>query len=119
MDQAPARIELQPAASGIWLELDGDPGHLLDQLIEQVESHAREGRCPAVISAPFDLIDTLEASLREPGVELLIDPSPADRAIALARVASWTKAKNAAVKMTFRGIPAMPGSANCPTKSAA
>lgn len=96
-DQAAARIDIQPAASGIWLELDGAHGTLPDGLIDQIEREARSGRCPGVVSAPFDLIDPLEARLSEPGVELLIDASPADRVTALARLASWTEAKNAGV----------------------
>lgn len=97
LDQGLARIEIQPAASGIWIELDGDPGPLLDGLVRQLESAATSGRCPGVVSAPFDLIDCLEAKLVEPGVELLIDASPADRAIALARLASWVEARNSNV----------------------
>jgi DNA-binding MarR family transcriptional regulator len=97
IEQAPARIDLQPAASAIWLELDEDHGPLLDQLVMQLESEARSGRCPGVISAPFDMIDRLDARLSEPAIELLIDPGPADRAVALARLANWNKAKNAAV----------------------
>lgn len=97
IDEASARIAIQPATSGIWLELESEHWPLLDQLIDQLESEARSGRCPGVISAPFDLIDPLEARLSEPGVELLVDPSPADRATALARLASWTEAKNAGV----------------------
>ena len=96
LDQASARIEIQPAASGIWLELDGD-GPLPERLVDQLEAEARSGRCPAVIAAPFDLIDSLEAKLVEPGIELLIDAGPADRAVALARLASWTETKNAGV----------------------
>lgn len=97
LDEAAARIEIQPAASGIWVEVDGDGGTLLDRLIDQVEAEARSGRFPAIISAPFDLLDRLEARVCEPGLELLIDASPADRATALARLASWTDAKNAGV----------------------
>lgn len=97
LDQASARIELQPAASGIWLELDGDQGPLVDQLIDQLEAEAGSDRWPAIISAPFDLIDALEARIREPGVQLLIDATPAERATALATLASWTDAKNRSV----------------------
>ena len=94
---AAIRIEIQPAASGIWVEVDEDGGAPLDRLIDQVEAEARCGRFPSVISAPFELIDPLEARIAEPGMELLIDAGPADRAIALARMASWTTAKNAGV----------------------
>ncbi|HET9397670.1 MAG TPA: MarR family winged helix-turn-helix transcriptional regulator [Sphingomicrobium sp.] len=97
MKLAPDRIELQPAASGIWLELDNDHGPMLDRLVDQLKSRASSGSCPGIISAPFDLIDPLEAMMSEPGIELLIDPGAGDRATALARLASLTKAKNEGV----------------------
>jgi len=97
LDEAADRIELQPAASGIWIEVDGDGGSLLERLIDQVETEVLSGRCPSVVSAPFDLIDPLEARLRGPGIQLLIDASAADRAAALAMMAIWTNAKNAGV----------------------
>jgi DNA-binding MarR family transcriptional regulator len=97
VDEALNRIERQPGISGIWLELDGCYEARFEQLVEQVETAARSGRCPGVISATFDLVDPLEAKLREPGVELLIDANIADRAVALASIASWTQTKNAGV----------------------
>ena len=97
LEEAASRIELQPAASGIWVEVDESGGALLDRLIDQMEVEARRGRFPSVVSAPFDQVDSLEARIREPGMELLIDAGPADRATALARMVSWTTAKNAGV----------------------
>ena len=96
MDEAAARIDMQAAASGIWVEAEED-GTMLEALIDRVEAEVRGERCPAVISAPFALIDSLEARLREPGIQLLIDADPAESAIALAGMASWTRANNAAV----------------------
>ena len=96
-DEAPARIEIQPGTSGIWIEVERNPDAQFDALLDQVQADVGSGRCPAVVSAPFELIDQLEARIHEPGIELLIDPSLADRATALARMVSWTTAKNAGV----------------------
>ena len=95
--EAARRIEIQPAASAVWIELDQDGGPLLDGLIDQVEADVRSGRFPAVVSAPLDMVDALEARICEPGVQLLIDPNQAERAASLAELASWTRAKNAGV----------------------
>ena len=97
LEDAADRLNCQAAASGIWVEVDDLGGPLLDQLIDQVEARVRAAVFPAAISAPFDLVDPLEARLREPGIELLIDAGSSERATALASMASWTSAKNASV----------------------
>ena len=107
-DEAPARIAIQPAASAIWVEADENPGNHLDDLIEQLQADARSGRWPAVVSAPLGMVDALEPRIVEPGVELLIDANPSDRAIALAKLAGWTEAKNRGVN---EEIPKEPSSA--------
>jgi DNA-binding MarR family transcriptional regulator len=96
-DEAPARLEIQPGLSAIWIEVDGEADERLDALLDQVQADVRSGRCPAVVSAPLGLIDRIEAQLREPGTDLLIDATPSDRAVALARLVTWTVAKNAGV----------------------
>jgi DNA-binding MarR family transcriptional regulator len=80
------RIDLQGAASALWIELDRDGGAELDALLDRAELESREGRIPAVISAPVELVDPIAARIWDPAVELLIDASPADRAAALALV---------------------------------
>ncbi len=97
LDEAASRVELQPAASGVWIEVDDDGGAMLDRLIDQAEANALSGRFPSVVSARFSLIDPLEARIRQPGLDLLIDASPAERAMALAGMASWATANNASV----------------------
>jgi DNA-binding MarR family transcriptional regulator len=96
-DEAPARIELQPGLSAIWIEVDESVEEQLDALLDLVQADVRAGRCPAVVSAPLELVDRIEAQLREPGTDLLIDATPSDRAVALARLVTWTVAKNAGV----------------------
>jgi DNA-binding MarR family transcriptional regulator len=80
------RLNIQGAASAIWVEIDRDVGAELDQLLERVELESREGRMPAVISAPIALIDPITARIRDSAIELLIDGSAPDRTAALALV---------------------------------
>ena len=96
-DEAAERIRIQPATSAIWIEADESRSGQLDALLDQVQSDVSSGRYPAIVSAPFGMIDRLDAMIHEPGIDLLIDASPADRAIALARLVSWTAAKNRSV----------------------
>ena len=95
--EAQGRIELQPAASAVWVELDGNEDASIDALVAQLEANAASGRFPSIISAPFAMIDALEARIDPSGTELLIDAGPSERATALARIAYWTAAKNAGV----------------------
>ncbi|MCL6698061.1 MarR family winged helix-turn-helix transcriptional regulator [Sphingomonas sp. NSE70-1] len=84
LEEAAERIELQPQASAIWLELDRDLGPELDHLLDKVEANAVLDQCPAVITSPLPLIDRIMARVTDPSVEMLIDPSVSERATALA-----------------------------------
>jgi hypothetical protein len=52
MGDAAERIEIQPQASAIWVELDQDPGPHLDLLLDQIQSNAITDSCPAIIASP-------------------------------------------------------------------
>jgi DNA-binding MarR family transcriptional regulator len=84
LDDAARRLEIQPQASAIWIELDEDPGSELDDLLDQVQSEAILGHCPVIITSPLPLIDRVMARIEDSSVELLVDPSPSDRLAALA-----------------------------------
>ncbi len=84
LDEALDRMAIQAAASALWLEIDEDGGAGLDRLLDRVDAEAASGRFPAIVAAPAALIDPLAARLHDPAVALLIDPSDADRAAALA-----------------------------------
>ncbi len=84
IEEAAERIEIQPQASAIWVELDRDPGPELDQLLDRVEANAVSDQCPAVITSPLPLIDRIMARVADPSVEMLINPSAMERAAALA-----------------------------------
>lgn len=82
--EAARRFEIQPQASAIWVELDEDPGADLDDLLDQVQANAVADYCPAIIASPLPLIDRVMARVADPSVEMLIDPSAAERIATLA-----------------------------------
>ena len=84
LEEAIERIAIQPAASALWIELDSDDGAPLDRLLDRVNAEAGAGRFPAIVAAPLAMIDAVSARLTEPAVELLVDPTEADRAASLA-----------------------------------
>ena len=84
LEQAPARIEQQAAASALWVELDGDRGELMDRLLDQVNRDAAHGRYPAIVAAPAELIDAIAARLSDVRIELVVDGDEADRTAELA-----------------------------------
>ena len=79
-----APVTIDEAADRIAIQVDEDGGAPLDRLLDRIEAEAAIGRVPAVVAAPAALIDPIAARLTDPNVELLVDPTPADRAAALA-----------------------------------
>jgi hypothetical protein len=97
VDEAPNRLEIQPGATALWIELDEDSGEPLDRLFDHVNAEASAGHYPAIVSATMALIDPLVARIRHPDIHLLIDASLADRAAALATATAWARYKSSAV----------------------
>src|SRR5205823_6452561 len=77
-------LELQGAASALWVELDRDCGGAIDDLLIRVSDDVANGRYAAVVSATAGLLDPLSASLGQSDVELIVDADDAERAAALA-----------------------------------
>ena len=88
IDEAADRLSIQAAASALWVEVDSDGGAHLDRLLDRVEAEAAIGRFPAIVAAPAALIDPISARIADSNVELLIDPTLADRVAALALATS-------------------------------
>ena len=84
LQSASSRIEMQVAASTVWLELDRDCEAQIDDVLDCIASNVASGRFAAVVSASAELIDPICARLNEAEVELIIDANDADRAAALA-----------------------------------
>jgi len=82
-EEAPERIRQQARAAALWIEIDSDCGPDLDLVLAAAGREAEDGRCPAVIAAPLDLLDPVAAQVSD-SVQLVIDGSDSDRAAALA-----------------------------------
>jgi hypothetical protein len=81
---AAERIEQQPKASAVWVELDHDCGSSTDDLLNLIAREAAQGRYAAVVSTTGELLDSVVALIAEPAVEILINADDAERASALA-----------------------------------
>jgi DNA-binding MarR family transcriptional regulator len=88
IEEATERLALQASASAIWVELEGDGGAPMDRLLERVDADAADGRYPAVVAAPRNLVDPLFSRISSRAVELIIDGSEADRIAALSLATS-------------------------------
>jgi len=84
IELAGKRIEQQISAGALWIELDGDGGDAMDELLAQVGRDVDAGRYAAVVSGTADLLDPITACVETSGVELIIDADDAERAAALA-----------------------------------
>ena len=84
VEEAIERLDVQVGASALWLELDRDGGQPLDRLLDRVQADAGKGSFPTIICSPLPLIDRIVSRIADSSVELLVDPSPIERAAALA-----------------------------------
>jgi Winged helix DNA-binding domain len=78
------RIQHQAAASAVWLELDGDGGAAMDDVLECICANAADGRFAAVVSTTVDLIDPIWARIDDPNVEIIVDADEVARTAMLA-----------------------------------
>jgi DNA-binding MarR family transcriptional regulator len=84
LGKAAERIAMQASAAGVILDIRQDGGVALDALLARIEGiGATAGRLTALVIVPLSLIDIVAAWAMGPGVAMLIDPTPADLAIAL------------------------------------
>ena len=81
IDGVGERIARQALASGLWIEID-----TLDDAIAKVLEAvvATESRFPVVVATRSDLLDPVAAILGDSNVDLMVDPTPADRLTAFA-----------------------------------
>lgn len=84
LDAASERLQLQGAASALWVELDSDPGAAMDHLLAQISRDVAGGRYSAVVSTTSGLLDVVTASLDANDVELIVDADDVERTAALA-----------------------------------
>ena len=84
LDSARERMELQIAASAVWLELDCDGGADMDEVLDFIDSRSADGCFGAVVSGAAHLVDALAARITGGAVELIVDAGEAERIAALA-----------------------------------
>lgn len=103
LDNVGERIARQASASALWIEVDGLDGPVAETLGAIL---ATPPRFPVIVATTPDLIDPVAAIVGNAEVDILVDPSAADRlsAFALARVA-----RNAPTRLN--DISAEPGAA--------
>jgi len=82
--EALERLRKQPAACGIWVELDADGGGELDALLDEVEERSASRRFGAVVSVTPDLVDSMAGRMLDGRLEYLIDGDAVERLSALA-----------------------------------
>src|SRR5215210_3777203 len=90
IDETPERLGLQIAASALWIELDADRGAAMDRLLDQVNRDADDGRYPAVVAAPLQLMDAIDARVTNSAIAVVVDGDEAERTAALAVAVSGT-----------------------------
>ncbi len=84
IEAAPQRLDRQASASALWVELEVDGGAPMDRLLDQVNRDAAAARYPAIIAAPSEMLDVIDARITHSAVALVVDGDEAERSAALA-----------------------------------
>ena len=84
VELAASRVASQVSAFAVWVEIDQDCGHPLDELIAHINRDVSDGRYAAVVSVRSELVDRVFAQVNEAGIEWVIDGDASERAAALA-----------------------------------
>jgi predicted transcriptional regulator len=84
IEDALARIEVQAAATAVWLEIDSDCGERLDELLTHLSHDVSRGFYRAVVSTTPALLDVVMARVSDVEVEIIVDANEAERSAALA-----------------------------------
>src|SRR5690349_23961360 len=83
---------MQATAAAVCVELDGDGGSDMDQLLSRISSEASDGRYGAAVAVPRAIIDPVDSVVGR-DVGIVIDGDDAERAAALAIALSRTSLK--------------------------
>jgi DNA-binding MarR family transcriptional regulator len=86
IEKACERLAQQGRATAVWIEIDRDCGGPMDELLNAVARDAREERYVGVVSTRIDLVDIVSARINEPAVDIIVNPTDAERVAALATV---------------------------------
>lgn len=83
VQQAAQRIAEQLATSAVWVEIDGDCGGPLDDLLAKVNADVCNHRYAAVVATDRSVLDVVAAHIDETSIEIIVDGDAAQRATAL------------------------------------
>jgi DNA-binding MarR family transcriptional regulator len=83
IDQFAERVQTQATATAVWLQIDQDPGPSMDLALSKLNHDVAAQLYSAIVCAPSELIDLIFTKLSDEA-QLLIDPSDAECAAALA-----------------------------------
>lgn len=84
LDAAEGAIAARAGTAALVVALGDDGGADLDRLLDRIDAGVRAAELDALVIAPAALIDIVAARLDEAGTVLLVDPSTAEVASALA-----------------------------------
>jgi DNA-binding MarR family transcriptional regulator len=83
IEEALARLKVQPATKAVWIELDRDCGEPMDDLVNQLNQDVSRGFYPAVISLTSELVDPICARIEDAEIEVLVAADEVERTAAL------------------------------------
>lgn len=92
VEEAAERLALQGRSTALWLEIDRDVGTPLDDLLTEIAREVRQERCSAVIATSRDCLDLVAARAGETHAEIIVEPTDAERAAAIATATSLFQA---------------------------
>jgi len=85
IERAAERLELQGAASAIWIELEQEEGSDdVRALLDLARQWVVERRCGAVLAIPSALLDVAAPLIDTPEIEIVVDGDDTERTTALA-----------------------------------
>ena len=88
IDEAMNRLDMQARVGMLWVEIENDPGGAIDALLGRVSRDVADGRYCAVVSTDRGCLDPVHAMIGDADLEVLVDPSEAERVAAIAIASS-------------------------------
>lgn len=82
-DEAEAVLAARPGIGAVLVDLSEDGGAALDRLLDRIDAGARAGAFAAIVTAVPALLDPVFARIGTGPVDLLCNPSEAERAAAI------------------------------------
>ena len=84
IDAAAERLNVQPKAAAVWVEIDTDCGGPMDELLTRICQDVSDQRYAAIVSATGPLLDPVAARVESDAIQLIVDADDVERSAALA-----------------------------------